>query len=78
MKRFIGIILIVFGLLVSGLSIREYAVKHKKIEIIGYELSTVNKKSKKIFYRNTSIGLLIVAGGTILILKKPKGINRTE
>ena len=62
MKKFLAIVLILAGFAVSALSIREYAGKNKSIDMLGYEFSLTSKSAKKIFYRNTGVGLLVLAG----------------
>lgn len=67
MRKIIATILIVLGLLAVTLSIREYRGKKKEINLLGYEFSLRNKKAKKIFYKNTGIGALMIVGGVGLI-----------
>ena len=67
MRKFIAVFLILIGLTVSVLSIREYSGKNKHIDLLGYELSLKNKKARNVFYRNTGIGLLILAGGVVVL-----------
>ena len=69
MKKFIAVFLILAGSLVSMLSIREYADKNKSFDLLGYEFSLTSKEVKNIFYRNTGVGLLILAGGIVLWTK---------
>ena len=69
MKKFIAVFLILAGSLVSMLSIREYAAKNKSFDLLGYEFSLTSKEAKNIFYRNTGVGLLILAGGIVLWTK---------
>lgn len=72
MRKIIAIILIVLGLLSVVLSIREYRGKNKDYNVFGYELKLRNKKAKKIFYKNTSIGALMIIGGVGLIAFKKR------
>ncbi len=72
MKKIIAVILILTGVAVSSLSIREYAGKKKSIDFIGYEFSITNRDSQKVFYRNTAIGLVILAGGVVLLSKRKR------
>ncbi len=72
MRKVIAIILICIGLSMAVLSVREYAGKNKRVNLLGYELTFKNKESKKVFYRNTGIGVLILAGGVFLIVSGKK------
>lgn len=73
MKKTVAIFLIVLGLLAVTLSIREYRGKNRNYNVLGYELKLKNKKAKKVFYKNTGIGVLMIVGGVgLLALKKRK------
>lgn len=72
MRKIIAIILIVLGLLSVVLSIREYRGKNRDFNVFGYELKLRNKNAKKIFYKNTSIGALLIIGGVGLIAFKKR------
>lgn len=72
MRKIIAVLLIVLGLLVVTLSIREYRGKNKSIDVFGYELKLKNKKAKKIFYKNTGIGALMIVGGVGLMAIKSR------
>ena len=67
MKKLIAVILILLGIADTTLSIREYAGKKKNIELDGFELSLTKSESKKIFYQNTGIGLVMLVGGVALL-----------
>lgn len=74
MRKVIAIILIVLGSLAVVLSIREYRGKNKNYNLLGYELKLRNQKAKKIFYKNTSIGALMIVGGVgLMAFNKRKG-----
>ncbi len=72
MRKIIAIILIVLGLLSVVLSIREYRGKNRDFNVFGYELKLRNKNAKKIFYKKTSIGALLIIGGVGLIAFKKR------
>lgn len=73
MRNVIAIILIVLGSLAVVLSIREFRGKNKNYNLLGYELKLRNQKAKKIFYKNTSIGALMIVGGVgLMAFKKRK------
>ena len=67
MRKLIAVILILLGIAATTLSIREYAGKKKNIELAGFELSLTKRESKKIFYQNTGIGLVMLVGGVALL-----------
>ena len=74
MRNVIAIILIVLGSLAVVLSIREFRGKNKNYNLLGYELKLRNQKAKKIFYKNTSIGALMIVGGVgLMAFNKRKG-----
>ena len=67
MRKLIAVILILLGIAATTMSIREYGGKKKNIELAGFELSLTKSESKKIFYRNTGIGLVMLVGGVALL-----------
>lgn len=73
MRKILAILFIIFGTLMIVLSIREFQGKKKSIDAFGIEFSFQNKESKRIFYKNTGIGsLMLVSGITIVAISKKK------
>ena len=58
-----------YNVTVVDVNTMKYAGKNKSFDLLGYEFSLTSKEVKNIFYRNTGVGLLILAGGIVLWTK---------